>query len=79
MLLTGLQPETSKQEDLFQEPYQDSKRQHLMKVLDRYNSNTNSGKILFAAEGISKPWFMKQTHKSRRYTTRIDELLEVKI
>jgi len=77
VLLTGLQAEETKQEFLFDEPYQDSKRQHLMKILDSYNSNTNSGKILFAAEGVSKPWFMKQSRRSQRFTSRWDEILTI--
>jgi hypothetical protein len=32
-----------------------------------------------ASEGVKKPWSMKQMHKSKRYTTRWDELLEIKI
>lgn len=29
--------------------------------------------------GMGEPWFMKQSRKSKRYTTRRDELLEIKI
>ncbi len=78
VLLTGLEAESSVQEFLFDEHYQDSRRQQLMKVMDRYNSNTNFGKMFWAAEGITKPWFMKQAHKSQRYTTRWSEILTVK-
>jgi len=78
ILLTGLQAGYATQEFLFDEPYQDSRRQQLMKVMDRYNSNTNFGKIFWAAEGIEKPWYLKQTHRSKRFTTRWDELLTVK-
>ena len=78
VLLAGLQAGSSSQEFLFDEPYQDSRRQQLMKVMDRYNLNTNYGKMFWGAEGVEKPWFLKQTHRSKRFTTRWDELLEVK-
>jgi len=78
VLLTSLEAESSAQEFLFDEPYQDSRRQQLMRVMDRHNSNTNFGKMFWAAEGVTKPWFMKQTHKSPKYTTRWSELLTVK-
>ncbi len=78
VLLTGLESESSMQGFLFDEPYQNSRRQQLMKAMDRYNSNINCGKMFWAAEGITKPWFMKQTHKSPKYTTRWSELLTVK-
>jgi len=77
VLLTGLESESSAQEFLFDEPYQDSRRQQLMRVMDRHNSNTNFGKMFWAAEGVTKPWFMKQTHKSPKYTTRWNEILTV--
>lgn len=78
ILLMGLQVGSSAQEFLFDEPYQDSRKQHLMKVMDRYNSNTNYGKIFWAAEGVEKPLQLKQTHRSQRFTTSWAELLQVK-
>jgi hypothetical protein len=48
-------------------------------VMDEHNRTADSGQLFFAAEGSGKPWFMKQSHKSKRYTTRWDELLEIKI
>ena len=77
VLLTALEPESSVQGFLFDETYQDSRKQKLMKVMDRYNSNTNFGKMFWAAEGVEKPWFLKQTRRSRRFTSRWDELLTI--
>ena len=79
VFLTNLCPQTQEQGYLFEEKYQGSARQKLMDVMDGYNRDTNSGKIFIAAEGLGKPWFMKQAHKSKRFTTRWDELLEIKI
>jgi DNA polymerase V len=79
ILLAGLQACSAAQDFLFDEPYQDSRRQKLMKVMDRHNSNANSGKMFWAAEGIEKPWFLKQTHRSPRFTSRWDEILTINI
>ena len=77
VLLMDLQAEREGPEDLFAPAYVSSKRQHLMRVLDTWNTGTNLGKVLFASEGLGKPWFVRQTRKSRRFTTRWDELLVV--
>jgi DNA polymerase V len=79
VFLMNLCPESGEQEDLFDEPYQGSPRKRLMEIMDRHNRGSNSGKLFLAAEGLGKPWFMKQAHKSKRFTTRWDELLEVKV
>lgn len=79
VILTNLCPQTNEQDYLFEEKYQGSARHRLMDIMDSYNRQTNGGKILIAAEGLGKPWFMKQTNKSKRFTTRWDELLEVRI
>ena len=78
-MLTNFSDEDRLQQDLFKPVYTESPKQRLMKVLDEYNQSANSGQLFFAAEGLGKPWFMKQSHRSKRYTTRWDELLEIKI
>ncbi len=78
VILMNLSPQSNEQNYLFEEKYQGSRRQRLMEVMDRYNRQANSGKLFLAAEGLGKPWYMKQARKSRRFTTRWDELLEVK-
>lgn len=42
-----------------------------------YNRKAVRGKIFMADEGLGKPWYMKQAYKSKMFTTRWDELLEV--
>ena len=78
-MLTNFSDENIVQQDLFKPVYSDSAKQRLMKVLDGYNASANSGQLFFAAEGLGKPWYMKQAHRSKRFTTRWDELLEIKI
>ena len=79
VMLTNFSDENIVQQDLFKPVYSDSAKQRLMKVLDGYNASANSGQLFFAAEGLGKPWYMKQAHRSKRFTTRWDELLEIKI
>ncbi len=79
VMLTNFSDERQVQQDLFAPVYSDSPKQRLMKVMDAHNRATDSGELFFAAEGSGKPWFMKQSRKSKRYTTRWDELLEIKI
>ena len=79
VMLTDFSDEALVQQDLFKPVYSDSARQRLMKILDKHNHSSNSGQLFFAAEGLGKPWYMKQAHKSKRYTTRWDELLEIKV
>ncbi len=79
VILMNLIPQANEQDYLFEEKYQGSSRERLMQVMDRYNRGTTSGKLFMAAEGLGKPWFMKQAKRSKRFTTRWDELLEIKI
>lgn len=79
VLLTHLSPESSAQETWFKEQYTGSQRQKLMNAVDAYNRTVNSGKLILASEGLGKPWFMKQARRSKRFTTRWDELLEVRV
>lgn len=62
------------QSDLFVPVYHQSRQQRLMETVDRYNRTTNTGKLFWAAEGMGKPWYMRQAYKTKRYTTRWDEL-----
>jgi DNA polymerase V len=79
VILTNLSPETLEQDYLFDTVYQRSPRKRLMEVVDRYNARTNTGKLFWVSEGLGKPWYMKQAHKSKRFTTRWDEILEIRI
>ena len=50
----------------------------LMMALDRINHEFGSRTVRFGAEGLDPAWAAKFESKSPRYTTRWDELLEVK-
>lgn len=77
VILSHLKDGRGGQGFLFEESYPDSRKERLMKTVDAFNNRTNSGKIFLAAEGISQPWYMNQTHRSKRFTTRWDEMMEI--
>ena len=78
-MLTNFSDEKLVQQDLFSPVYSDSPKQRLMKVMDGFNHSANSGQLFFASEGLKKAWYMKQSRRSKRFTTRWDEILEIKI
>jgi DNA polymerase V len=78
ILLTNLTSDRTGQRYFIGPEYGYTRHQKLMQVIDSYNLSAGSSKLQFAAEGLRKPWFMKQARKSNRFTTRWDELLEVK-
>jgi DNA polymerase V len=77
VMLADLVNEGAGQQYLIGPTYAGTRQQKLMETVDNYNSGVNNGKIKLASEGMGKPWFMKQAHKSRRFTTNWSELLIV--
>jgi DNA polymerase V len=53
-------------------------RPALMQVIDEANALWGSGTLKLAAEGVAKSWKMKRGHKSPAYTSRWDELPQVR-
>jgi len=79
VVLTDLGPERQAQNYFIDPFYVGTRYQRLMQSIDLYNSSVNHGKIQLASEGLGKPWHMKQTRKSPRFTTGWNELLTIKI
>ncbi|HCT9708483.1 TPA: translesion error-prone DNA polymerase V subunit UmuC [Citrobacter werkmanii] len=50
----------------------------LMEVLDHLNAKEGQGALYFAGQGIQQQWAMKREMLSPRYTTRYEDLLQVK-
>lgn len=50
----------------------------LMEVLDYLNAKEGKGALYFAGQGIQQQWEMKREMLSPRYTTRYEDLLQVK-
>jgi len=54
-----------------------AKLQKALKVIDQLNQNYGKDTIRYAAMGFEKKWFMKQEFLSRRFTTRLEEVIVV--
>ena len=50
-----------------------------MQVVDRNNKSFGQQKIKLAAQDLKRVWKMKQEKLSPRYTTRLDEVIEVRV
>jgi len=76
VIVMGIQPEKIHQFSLFLD--EEPKHKVLMKVIDRINLKYRTQKIKIANQDLDKTWKMKQEHLSPRYTTVIDEIIEIK-
>jgi DNA polymerase V len=56
-----------------------SKRKSLMKAYDSINNKMGRDTVRLTVQGFDRKWKMRQEQLSPCYTTRITELLEVKI
>ncbi len=72
---SGLVPTDEVQADIF-DGQNRARTQKLMRALDAVNARQGAGALRYAASGIQQPWRMKSSHRSKRFTTRWEELLE---
>ena len=77
VMLSGIVPDESIQSSLFCNRKNSNKR-HLMNMIDNVNFSMRDDIIKFAASGTTRDWKMRQELRSPRYTTRWEELFEVK-
>ena len=77
VILSGLVPDTSIQANLFDPPSRNIGR-FLMEMMDNINFSMRDDMVKFASSGTNKNWKMRQEFHSPRYTTRWNELYEVK-
>jgi DNA polymerase V len=77
VMLSGLVPDESIQGNLFKTGSKNCERK-LMDVIDNINFSQRDDVLKFAASGTTKNWKMQQNQLSGRYTTRWDELFEVR-
>jgi len=77
VILGGLVPDNSIQADLFTggSPYP---HRRLMEAIDNINFSQRNDIIKYAASGLERNWKMRQELRSKRFTTRWDELYEIK-
>ena len=77
VILSGLVPENSVQSNLFQHSFPHADKE-LMKMIDNVNFSMRDDVLKFAASGTKRDWKMRQELRSKRFTTRWQELYEVK-
>jgi DNA polymerase V len=77
VILSGLVPDKSIQASLFTEQNKKGNRL-LMHMVDNVNFAMRNDMIKFAASGTKKDWKMRQEMRSPRYTTRWEEMYEVR-
>lgn len=79
VMLLGLVPETQVQLGMFDKADRE-KNEKLMKVMDMINGKAGEGQLVkFAVQGTSRKWKLRQERLSRRYTTRLTEVLHIKV
>lgn len=73
----GLQDGSVVQQSLF-DPGHPEEHDKLNEAIDKINRNFGRGTVFHLAEGVERPWRMKQEHLSPSYLTRWEELPVVK-
>ena len=77
VMLSGIVPDDAVQYSLFEPPAHNNLR-HLMNAIDNVNFSMRDDVVKFATSGTRKNWKMRQEYRSKRYTTRWEEMYEVK-
>ncbi len=77
VILSEFVPDNALQTNLFVAPT-DAKRKKLMNVIDNMNAAYRNDLLKFGTSGTQKNWKMRSEKRSKRYTTRWDELCLVK-
>jgi DNA polymerase V len=77
VMLSGIIQDTSVQGDFFI-PKEENNNRMLMSMMDNINFSMRDDVLKFAASGTKRNWKMRQEFRSPRYTSRWDELCEVK-
>lgn len=77
VMLSGIVPDSSIQGNLFIPP-EKNKNRMLMSMIDNVNFAMRDDILKFASSGTTRNWKMRQELRSPRYTTRWEELYEIK-
>lgn len=77
VMLSGIIPDDSIQGNLFLSESKNCERK-LMDIIDNVNFSQRDDVLKFAASGTTRDWKMRQELRSKRYTTRWEELFEVR-
>jgi DNA polymerase V len=74
VMLSGIVARGQVQLDLFHQGREGEKELALMRSVDAINRRWGRGSLEFAASGFRRPWWMRQTHRSARFTTSWNDL-----
>jgi DNA polymerase V len=77
VILSGLVPDSAVQANLFSTENK-NRRRFLMEALDNINFSHRDDIVKYAASGLKRNWKMRQELRSKRYSTRWNELYEIK-
>lgn len=77
VMLSGIVPAIAIQNNLFV-PEKENNKKALMNILDNLNFSMRDDKVKFASSGVNTDWKMRREFRSPRYTSRWEELREVK-
>jgi len=78
VMVSGLVPDAHRQLSLFDDKNY-ARHKQIMRVMDKINAETGYKVLKIASEGQSRAWRLRQEHRSKRYTTRWDELIEIRL
>lgn len=76
VILSGLVPDNSIQSNLFLSETRNRKK-FLLEAVDNINFSQREDIIKYAATGLKRNWKMRQELRSKRFTTRWNELFEI--
>lgn len=77
VVLSGLVPDGSIQANLFVDKQLQQRRKLLMEAIDNINFSQRNDVVKYLASGLERNWKMRQEMRSKRYTSRWDELFEI--
>ena len=75
-MLGGIVPDDALQGNLFA-PAAPQENRALMDAMDNINFSMRDDMVKFAASGLTRNWKMRQEMRSKRFTTRREEVYEV--
>lgn len=77
VVVMGITPENQKQLNLFVE--ENPKHKNIMRVMDKINLSIGQQKLKLGVQDLGRTWKMRQEKLSPRYTTKLDEVIEIKL
>lgn len=78
VIVWGIIPDTARQAQLF-DPIDRGKQMALSKAIEEINRKNGHNMMRIAVQGYDKRWHLKCERISKRYTTDIDDIIEIKL